>query len=130
MNPTLSKQHARKVCASGVPLWRHMVTVSTAAAGQGGSSSSSRVSLTPSQVKLGLADFAAKDAAFKAYLELPENKNLPRHIQTLLLLLTPTDDPLTIEADIVTSRCAIACSTQIWQAGRATPALLVLPAQA
>lgn len=106
VNPTLVKQHARKVCATGVPLWRHMVTLGAAAAGQESSSNGSRVSLTPTQVKLGLAEFAAKNATFKAYLELPENKNLAKHIQALLLLLAPTDDPLTIEADIVTNRWA------------------------
>ena len=105
MNPTLVKQLARRVCAVGLPLWRHMVAAGTAKAAVGSSSSTvSRVHLTPAQIKQALADFAARNESYKAFLELPENRNLPRHLGTLLQLLAVNDDPLIIEADIVTAR--------------------------
>lgn len=105
MNPTLVKQLARRVCAVGLPLWRHMVAAGTAKAAVGSSSSTvSRVHLTPAQIKQALADFAARNESYKAFLELPKNRNLPRQLGTLLQLLAVNDDPLIIEADIVTAR--------------------------
>jgi hypothetical protein len=105
VNPTLVKQLARRVCAVGLPLWRHVVAAGTARAAAGSSGSiTSRVRLSPAQIKQGLAEFAAKHESYKAFLELPENRNLPRQLGTLLQLLSVSDDPLIIEADIVTAR--------------------------
>ena len=82
-----------------------MVAAGTARAAAGSSSSiTSRVRLTPAQIKQALAEFAAKHESYKAFLELPENRNLPRQLGTLLQLLSVSDDPLIIEADIVTAR--------------------------
>lgn len=53
------------------------------------------------QVKLLLSEFAAKDPSYKAFMGLCENRNVSKHLQTLLNV---TDDPLTIEAVIVTNR--------------------------
>ena len=102
MNPALVKQLARRVCATGLPLWRHSVAVGIAKAAAG--SSSSTICLTPAQIKQALAEFAAKHESHKAFLEQPENRNLPRQLGTLLQLLSINDDPLIIEADIVTAR--------------------------
>jgi len=105
VNPTLVKQLARRVCAVGLPLWRHVVAAGTARAAAGSSSSiTSRVRLSAAQIKQALAEFAAKHESYKAFPELPENRNLPRQLGTLLQLLTVSDDPLIIEADIVTAR--------------------------
>ena len=105
VNPTLVKQLARRVCAVGLPLWRHLTTVGTAAAAaRANSSTASRVSLSPAQIKQAVAEFAAKDASYKSFLELRENRNLPRQLGTLLQLVSVNDDPLTIEGDIVTGR--------------------------
>ncbi len=60
--------------------------------------------LDPAQSKQALADFAGMHESHKAFLLLPENRNLPRQLGTPLRLLTVTDDPLVIEADIVTAR--------------------------
>ena len=107
VNPALVKQLARRVCATGLPLWRHSVAVGIAKAAAGSSSSTiSRVRLksVPAQIKQALAEFAAKHESHKAFLEQPENRNLPRQLGTLLQLLSINDDPLIIEADIVTAR--------------------------
>ena len=103
VNPTLVKQLARRVCPIGLPLWMHMVAMGKAAAGPGGSTIS-RVRLSPAQVKQAVAEFAAQDASYKAFVELKENRNLPRQLGTLLQLLAVNDDPLTITADIITAR--------------------------
>jgi len=121
INPTLAKQQARRVCVVGVPLWRFVLARGTQwqaavaqATAEGGSSSSSsnsstasRVSLSPAAIKKARAEFAAQDPSHKKFLELRENRNLNQHIGTLLKLLSVTDDPLTIEADIVTSRSVL-----------------------
>ena len=81
VNPTLVKQLARRVCAVGLPLWRHVVAAGTTRAAAGSSSSiTSRVRLSPAQIKQALAEFAAKHESYKAFLELPENRNLPRQL--------------------------------------------------
>ena len=51
-----------------------------------------------------MLEFASKDSEYKAFLELHENRNMLKHLQTLLLVLSTHDDPLTIEADILTQR--------------------------
>ena len=105
LNPTLVKQLARRVCVVGLPLWRHVVAAGTATAtARSGSSTVSRVLLTPTQMKQAVAEFAAKHESYKAFLELKENRNLPKQLGTLLQLLSVNDDPLIIEADIVTAR--------------------------
>jgi hypothetical protein len=112
INPTLAKQHARRVCVVGVPLLRHVLARSTAVDGQAaaaGSSSSNnsttnRVSLSPAAIKQAMADCAARDPSYQQFLELRENRGLPRHLGTLLQLLSVNDDPLTVAADIITSR--------------------------
>jgi hypothetical protein len=85
--------------------------VGTQAAAAGSSSSSgnnksttSRVSLSPGAIKQGMADFAARDPSYQQFLELRENRGLAKHLGTLLQLLSVNDDPLTIAADIITSR--------------------------
>ena len=67
-------------------------------------SASSRINLSPSQLKQAIAGFCDQDTSGKAFLELKENRNLVKHVGTLLQLLSVNDDPLTIEADIVTTR--------------------------
>jgi hypothetical protein len=113
INPTLSKQHARRVCVVGIPLWRYVVakaaaaTTQAAAAGSSSSSHSSTVgsiSLSPAAIKQALADFAAQGPSYKQFLQLRENRNLQQHLGTLLQILSVNDDPLTIEAEILTSR--------------------------
>lgn len=102
INPVLAKQVARRVCVVGLPLWRHMVSAAAAAAGS--SSGNSRIGLAPAAIKQQLAVFAAQDSSYKAFLDQRENRSIAKHVATLLLLLSPTDDPLTIEGDIVTAR--------------------------
>jgi len=104
VNPTLVKQLARRVCVTGLPLWRHVVAVGTEAAARPSSSTVSRIRLSPAQIKQAFVEFAAKDASYKAFLDLQENRNLPKQLGALLQLLTVNDDPLIIEADIVTAR--------------------------
>ena len=60
--------------------------------------------MSPAQIKQAFVEFAAKDASYKAFLDLQENRNLPKQLGALLQLLTVNDDPLIIEADIVTAR--------------------------
>jgi hypothetical protein len=80
------------------------------AAAEGSSSTSSsnnaasKVSLSPAATKQAMADFAAQDPSHKQFLQLRENRNLQKHLGTLLQILSANDDPLTIEADILTSR--------------------------
>jgi hypothetical protein len=112
INPTLAKQGARRVCVVGVPLWRYVVAkaatgAATQAAAEGSSSNSSTVgsvSLSPAAIKQTLADFAAQAPSYKQFLQLRENRNLQQHLGILLQILSVNDDPLTIEAEILTSR--------------------------
>ena len=101
INPSLAKQKARSVCALGLPLWRHIIAAGSAAAT---TSANSRISLSPSQIKQAIADFCDQESSGKAFTELKENRNLVKHVATLLQLLSVNDDPLTIEGDIVTTR--------------------------
>ena len=81
-----------------------MTAVGTAAAGRkSDSGTASRVSLSPAHIKQTYAEFAVKDASHEEFLQLRENRNLPRQMGTLLQLLTVHDHPLTIEADTFTS---------------------------
>lgn len=98
INPSLAKQKARTVCAVGLPLFRHVISSAKA------TTANSRAELSPSQIKQAVAGFSDKDSNHKAFLNLKENRNLVKHIGTLLQVLSVNDDPLTIEADIVTSR--------------------------
>jgi hypothetical protein len=100
LNATLAKQQARASCGFGMLLWRHLM-----AASGSGSSSSSRVKLSPKQLKAKLQEFRLHSAANAAYLDNTENRNLPLHLQALLQLLSPHNDSLLIGADIVTDRC-------------------------
>ena len=77
MNPTLVKQLDSRVCAVGLPLWRPMLTVVTAATAGAGSSTASQVSLSPAQIKQAVAEFAAKDASYKPFLELRKTETCP-----------------------------------------------------
>jgi hypothetical protein len=105
INPTLVKQHTRKVAPFGMLLWRQLSSGVLAAGQAGGSSSGSdRVSLKPVQVRSQLQSFGAKDVAYLAYVELPANRNLAQHVGVLLQLLAPSDDPLTITGKILTDR--------------------------
>jgi hypothetical protein len=111
ITPTLAKQNARRVCVVGVPLWRYVVAkaaaVAAQAAAEGSSSNSSTVgsvSLSPSAIKQALTDLGAQQPSYKQFLQLRENRNLPKHLGTLLQILSMNDDPLTIEAEILTSR--------------------------
>jgi hypothetical protein len=110
INPTLAKQHARRVCVVGVPLWRYVVAKAAAVAAQAAEGSSSNsstvgsVSLSPAAIKQALAGFGAQQPSYKQFLELRENRNLPKHLGTLLQILSVNDDPLTIEVEILTSR--------------------------
>jgi len=101
INPSLVKQQARQVCAVGVPLWRHVLA-------QGSSSSGgvpgARLGLSPAQLRKALNSFASQAPGNATFLQQPENRNMAAHIQVLLQLLSPTDDPLTISADILTAR--------------------------
>ena len=99
VNPSLAKQKARTICAVGLPLFRHVISSAAEA-----TTANSRVELSPSQIKQALAGFSDSDSKHKAFLNLKENRNLVKHIGTLLQVLSANDDPLTIEADIVTSR--------------------------
>jgi hypothetical protein len=46
----------------------------------------------------------AQQPSYKQFLQLRENINLQKHLGTLLQILSVNDDPLTIEAEILTSR--------------------------
>jgi hypothetical protein len=100
---TLAKQQARVCCEFGVPLWRHLMASSSSGST---ASSSSRVKLIPKQLKARLLEFRQQSDTNAAYLDNKEHRNLPLHLQALLQLLSPHDDPLLIGADIVTDRCA------------------------
>jgi hypothetical protein len=115
INSTLAKQHARRLCVVGVPLWRHILERGAALDAQAAAASSSsssgtnnraasRVSLSTAGIKQAMADFAARDPSYHQFLQLRENRNLHKHLGTLLQLLSVNDDPLTIAADIITSR--------------------------
>jgi hypothetical protein len=102
INPTLAKQHARRVCVVGVPLWRYVVAkaaavAATQAAAEGSSSSNSSTvgsaSLSPAAIKQALADFGGQQPSYKQFLQLTENRNLPKHLGTLLQILSVNDDP-------------------------------------
>jgi hypothetical protein len=101
LNSTLAKQQARACCEVGVPLWRHLMASSSTES----SSGSVRVKLTPKQLKAKLQEFRQQSEVNAAYLDSTGNRNLPLHLQALLQLLSPHDDPLLIGADIVTDRC-------------------------
>jgi hypothetical protein len=60
--------------------------------------------MSPAAIKQAMAAFAAQDPTHRQFLELRENRGLAKHLGTLLQLLSVNDDPLTIEADIMTSR--------------------------
>jgi hypothetical protein len=101
LNATLAKQKARACCEYGVPLWHHLMSASSS----NGSSSSSRVKLSPKQLKAKLQEFRLQSDGNAAYLDDAENRNLALHLHALLQLLSPHDDPLLIGADNVTDRC-------------------------
>jgi hypothetical protein len=103
LNCTLAKQQAQACCEFSVPLWRHLMASSSSGSSSGGSGS--RVKLTPKMLKAKLQEFRLQSDANAAYLDSAENRNLPLHLQALLQLLSPHDDPLLIGADIVTDRC-------------------------
>jgi hypothetical protein len=116
INPTLATQHARRVCVVGVPLWWYVTSNGTAVAAQAVtevSSAASIVNLSPAAIKQALAEFGAQDPSYKQFLQLRENHGLPKHLGTLLQLLSLTDDPLTIEADIMTCRWGPAGSHRV-----------------
>jgi hypothetical protein len=69
LNCTLAKQQARACCDFGVPLWRHLMASSSS----GSSSGSSRVKLTPKQLKATLQEFRQQSDANAAYLDSTEN---------------------------------------------------------
>lgn len=114
INPTLVKQFARRVCLVGVPLWRFLIAKGTASVSEGSKHSRSlacrTISYSPVQLRQALLEFASKDSAYKAFLDLHENRNLPKHLQTLLLVLSSNDDPLSIEADSRPVRPHLLCS--------------------
>ncbi|WIA40816.1 hypothetical protein OEZ86_004494 [Tetradesmus obliquus] len=108
LNATLAKQKARACCEYGVPLWRHLMSASSRSSSNGSSSSSSsRVKLSPKQLKAKLQEFRLQSDGDAAYLDNAENRNLALHLQALLQLLSPHDDPLLIGADIVTDRLLV-----------------------
>lgn len=98
VNPSLAKQKARTVCAVGLKLCRHRFSSAEA------TTANNRIQLTPAQIKQALAGFSNQDASHKSFLELNENRNLTKHISTLLQLLSVIDDPLPVQNDIVTQR--------------------------
>jgi hypothetical protein len=75
-----------------------------AAGSSSSSSSNSRVRLAPRQLKAKLEAFKEMGDANREFMEKPENKNLHTHLQYMLQLLSPHDDPLLIGSDIVTDR--------------------------
>jgi hypothetical protein len=84
LNCTLAKQQAWAWCEVGVPLWRHLMASSSS----GSSCGSSRVKLTPKQLKAKLQELRQQSDANAAYLDSAENRNLPLHLQALLQLLS------------------------------------------
>jgi hypothetical protein len=96
VSPVLVKQQARRLCPIGVPLWRFLLS--------SGRLVGSRAVMTPAQLRAALATFAAQDPAHASFLAAQDNRNLNQHLQVLLQLLGPADDPLTIGADVLTSR--------------------------
>ena len=122
VNPALVKQLARRVCVTGLPLWRHVVAVGTAAAAGSSSSTVSRIRLSPAQIKQAFVEFAAKDASCKAFLGLQENRNLPKQLGTLLQLLSVNDDLLIIEANLVTARWLLDACTKYYLANTTSAA--------
>jgi hypothetical protein len=91
LNATLAKQMARACCEYGVPLWLHLMSASSRSSSNG-SSSSSRVKLSPKQLKAKLQEFRLQSDGNAAYLDDAENRNLALHLQALLQLLSPHDD--------------------------------------
>uniref|UniRef100_A0A383VH72 Uncharacterized protein n=1 Tax=Tetradesmus obliquus TaxID=3088 RepID=A0A383VH72_TETOB len=75
-----------------------------AAGSSSSSNSNSRVRLAPRQLKAKLEAFKEMGDANREFMEKPENKNLHTHLQYMLQLLSPHDDPLLIGSDIVTDR--------------------------
>jgi hypothetical protein len=57
VNPGLVKQHARQVAPLGLPLWRTLVQTGSSGSADG------RLSISPSQIRQQLADFAAQGTA-------------------------------------------------------------------
>jgi hypothetical protein len=102
LNSTLAKQQARACCEFGAPLWRHQMASSSSGSS---ASSSTRIKLTPKQLKAKLLEFRQQSDAHAAYLDNEAHRNLPLHLQALLQLLSPHADPLLIGGDIVTDMC-------------------------
>ena len=96
VNPVLVKQQARRLCPVGVPLWRFLLS--------SGRLVDNMAVMTPAQLRAALASFGAQDPDHASFLAVQDNRNLPAHLATLLQLLGPADDPLTIGADVLTSR--------------------------
>lgn len=86
------------------PLMARGAVSQASSSGGSGGLPANRVQLTPAQVQAALRSFAAQDPAYAAFLQHPTRKNLALHVGSLLQVLSPSDDPLTITADILTSR--------------------------
>lgn len=101
VNPAVVKQLARKRCPVGMLLWRYLIS---SAGSSSGGLPSSRIVITPAQLRTALSTFSAQDPAHASFLAATEDNNLHQHLSTFLQMLNPTDDPLTISADVLTDR--------------------------
>lgn len=82
VNPSLVKQHARKVAPFGLPLWHTLVQAGSSGSADG------RLSIAQAQIRQQLAGFAAQSAANKQFVVDKANRNLANHLTVFTQILT------------------------------------------